>query len=322
MKKFISGAFCPTQVVMIDDNSQILKSIEMGLDPSLGFYRVFSDPRKGLFYINETSQTYKHHYLTRDNVEVLYQEVYNTKRFNQISAIIVDYDMPGLNGLELCEQIEDPHIQKILLTGAASEFLAVDAFNEGVINYFVRKQDPQAPYKLNNFVIEAQSRYFRSLSKPLINALAQDPMETAISDPVFVEFFARLLEEKNIREYYLLDATGSFLLLDKRGNISALFIYTSDLLSINEEMIKSEVKDHLAIDKKLVEDLLLHKKAICFHYFEDAHFPEPADWHEYSYPLFRLEGERQNYYWSYVPAVKDIDKGKILSFDTFKASML
>lgn len=322
MKKIISGGYYPTQVVLIDDNSQILKSIEMGLDPSLGVYRTFSDPRKALSYINETSESTKPHFLTKDNIDSLYQEIYNRERFNQISTVIVDYDMPGMNGLELCEQINDPYIQKVLLTGAASEFLAVDAFNDGIINHFVRKQDPQAPNKLNSFVIDAQSRYFRSLSRPLIDTLTQDPLETAISDPVFVGFFINLLAEKNIKEYYLLDSIGSFLFLDKDGSPSALFTYTPELLAINDEMIRNEIQDQPVIDKKLVEDLIIHHtKSLCFYYFEDAQFPEVADWHYYIHSLVRLEGGRQDYYCSYAPYIKDIDKKKILSFENFKSRL-
>lgn len=322
MKKFVSGGFYPTQIVLIDDNSQALKSIEVGLDPSLGVYRTFSDPRKGISYINEISESNKPNHLTNDNVDFLYQEIYNPKRFNQISTVIVDYDMPEMNGLELCKQIEDSHIQKVLLTGAASEFLAVDAFNEGVINHFVRKQDPQALNKLNSFVIEAQSRYFKSLSRSLVSTLTQDPLETAISDPVFIEFFTKLLEEKKIKEYYLFDPVGSFLLLDKDGSPSALYTYTSELLAINDEMIKNELQHQSTIDKELVKDLVVnHTKSLCFHYFDNDQFPEISDWHYYIHPLFRLEGGRQDYYWSYVPHIKDIDKSKVLSFEKFKNSV-
>jgi 1,4-dihydroxy-2-naphthoyl-CoA synthase len=48
--------------------------------------------------------------------------------------------IPGMDGFRFCFARKDKNIQKILLTGAADEEIAIDAFNTGCINRFLRKR--------------------------------------------------------------------------------------------------------------------------------------------------------------------------------------
>ncbi|MFK7914231.1 MAG: response regulator [Pseudomonadales bacterium] len=77
------------------------------------------------------------------------------------SVVVCDYLMPRMDGLEFFSRIKGLGVSRILLTGAADEKLAVDAFNEGLIDYFVLKSDVDAIPKLWGYAFRSQSSFFQ-----------------------------------------------------------------------------------------------------------------------------------------------------------------
>ena len=59
---------------------------------------------------------------------------------SSFDIVITDYNMPGMDGLELCNKLLNNNISLpvILLTGAGSENLAVDALKAGVDDYLIK----------------------------------------------------------------------------------------------------------------------------------------------------------------------------------------
>ena len=64
-------------------------------------------------------------------------------------CLVSDYDMPGLNGVELLQRVRDerPELPFILFTGKGSEGVASDAISAGVTDY-VKKQSGTEQYEL------------------------------------------------------------------------------------------------------------------------------------------------------------------------------
>lgn len=58
-------------------------------------------------------------------------------------VLVLDYLMPGRDGLDTLRDLADWPGHRVLLTGAFDETLAVDAFNAGLIDQFIVKQQPQ-----------------------------------------------------------------------------------------------------------------------------------------------------------------------------------
>lgn len=58
--------------------------------------------------------------------------------------LVVDYKLPGMTGLELCRRLQDQKVDlpMILITGAGSEDLAVEALKTGVSDYLVKSSGP------------------------------------------------------------------------------------------------------------------------------------------------------------------------------------
>ena len=59
----------------------------------------------------------------------------------EIDCVVSDYDMPGMNGLELLEEVRDSHpdLPFILFTGKGSEEVASDAISAGVTDYLQKE---------------------------------------------------------------------------------------------------------------------------------------------------------------------------------------
>ncbi|MES2784327.1 MAG: response regulator [Pseudomonadota bacterium] len=74
----------------------------------------------------------------------LYVERYfrDWRRFRLTSVLFIDYAMPGMNGVQLLEQLQSCPSRRVLLTGQADEQVAIRAFNAGQIQMFIPKNSP------------------------------------------------------------------------------------------------------------------------------------------------------------------------------------
>jgi PleD family two-component response regulator len=77
-----------------------------------------------------------------------------------VDCVVTDYDMPGLNGLDLLERVRETHpdLPVVLFTGKGSEAVAAEAFAAGATDY-LRKERTAAQYTvLANRVEQAVER--------------------------------------------------------------------------------------------------------------------------------------------------------------------
>lgn len=117
----ILPCYFPTTILFVDDNKNFLKSTKLNLKSNYNSFVFLDDVKQTIDYINNTykpapypkryinymdGEGYAHHAIDI-NLYELPNEVYNDKRFEQISCVVVDYDMPGMDGLEFCKQIND-----------------------------------------------------------------------------------------------------------------------------------------------------------------------------------------------------------------------
>lgn len=66
----------------------------------------------------------------------------STERYALSRICVVDYSMPGKDGLQVLSELRDWQGARVLLTGQADEQVAVNAFNRGLIEQFIAKQMP------------------------------------------------------------------------------------------------------------------------------------------------------------------------------------
>ncbi|QJW85133.1 response regulator [Ramlibacter terrae] len=63
-----------------------------------------------------------------------------TERYALSRVCVVDFSMPGMDGLQALAELGDWPGSRVLLTGQADEQVAVRAFNRGLIDQFIPKQ--------------------------------------------------------------------------------------------------------------------------------------------------------------------------------------
>ena len=229
--------FFPTTVVFVDDNPKFLRSLALELPEDLA-YQSFETAEAGLERVNrsparqplwqrcfsqhgpESTSSEKLIHLDLTQIEL---EISNRERFSEVSVVVVDFDMPVMDGLEFCRRIRDPRIRKVLFTGVADEKVAVQAFNAGIIDRFIIKSQPDAVEAVRRAVIELQQHYFEAISETLRATLMLDP-PPFLTDPAVAGLFAELRREKRLVEYYLVAGPGGFLCLTDDGELYRLVV--------------------------------------------------------------------------------------------------
>ena len=71
-----------------------------------------------------------------------------TERYALSRVCVVDFSMPGMDGLQTLSELGDWPGSRVLLTGQADEQVAVRAFNRGLIDQFIPKQTPDISRRL------------------------------------------------------------------------------------------------------------------------------------------------------------------------------
>jgi CheY-like chemotaxis protein len=203
-------------MVLVDDNPCFMRSLSLSV-PAASTCLQFTMPYKALQYLKEEYQASTAAFSHQgNNCKAIIEQLQQPRRFDDISLVIVDYAMPGLNGLDLCAQLINSPYKKILLTGKAEQALAVEAFNNGLIDGYIRKDDPQFLDNFNEMVRRLQHLYFKTLSTPMLSNL-QQTTDCALNLATYQKLYQHYYEQYNIKESYLIDTTGSLLMLDDQS---------------------------------------------------------------------------------------------------------
>lgn len=321
----------PTKLFIVDDNENFLENLKLILNAHTFSYIFCVNPHDAASLIDQHSlyptfldkttfmEVRDDDCLSIDiNIKNLYKEIYSIKRFNQVSGIITDYDMPGINGLELCQKAKNKILTRVLLTGVADEGMAIGAFNKGYIEQYIRKQDKSVIENIKLLVNSSKEVYFSSLSKNYVNLPHQNDSNLSILlDDSFIEFFSTLLEQEKIVEYYLLDSNGSFLMLKSNGEVTALYITNA--------VSHKSIIDHAKYENypvNILDDLEKYSKTLWFYDYlsDDTHSLYNSEEYieKYLLPISPLTCEHETIYYSYIKDVPFVNKGKVISFDTYK----
>lgn len=324
----IPTCYFPSTALFLDDNHDFLLNFVLQLDEGVA-YRIFDAPRKALDYIHnkrcelelvsrhclsEYTQA-KNGPLTNHTINLdlaaIHAEVYNPHRFSEISVVVVDYAMPGMDGLEFCRRIENSNIKKILLTGQADEKLAIAAFNEGLIDRYIKKSDMNAAAQITKSIYDLQLQYFQAMSDMVVRVLSVTS-PSCLHDKEFAHFFRQLREEKNIIEYYLVDNSGSFLMLDDDAEVSFLIVKS-------EADIREQYNLALAsgATRDVLDQLVSGEKILGFWQATTA-VPQGNDWSTGLVAANRFVSD-ETYYYAYVKgnALFDVRQQKILSYHRY-----
>jgi len=298
MKK-IPLFYFPTKTVMVDDYVPFLESMSLTLCDQI---QTFNDSEKALIALKAYTASVNPDCLMTieqepleffdseslefdlDNIQAV---IANTEKNNDISVLIVDYHMPVLNGLQLLKSVNGNSFKKILLTAEADDESAIKAFNNRLIDKFIRKNSHELSRELSEIIANLKLDYFISLTDSMVKAL---PYVHKISkDEDVIKHFQAILVEKNIREYYLIDENGVYLLINEKGESLHYTIY-------NEEQLKllAIYAENDGATEKTVEEIKACEKVP---YFQGGEYwdVEAINWGGYLHVPTVIVGEEKYY---------------------------
>lgn len=274
MNKLLSF-YHPSTAIFVDDQQGFLTALKYRLSPNLPA-KFFNNPLKALAsienYASSHQERLRHLFTIEDQLQELevqgMQDTYiglrldeicqiacDLQRFCEQSVVIVDCMMPDLDGINFCRLLKNHPIKKIMLTASTDHSMAVKAFNEGIIDYFLVKDSPNLIEQLNQAIDNMQKSYFLSLME---NRLS-DVLETIV--PYFnshsiVQFHEKLMKELNVVEFYLLDRWGSVLFITHEGDPITLVISPEKVIEyyagIAEDQDETEMAGILLSKEKLI----------------------------------------------------------------------
>lgn len=293
--------YFPTTVAFVDDSADFLANLSLQLDSCLAF-RLFESPSDALAALNgnPSAATPTHSFFSRYmdhdteplkqhvvsvSLDLVHKEIHNEKRFQQISVAVVDFSMPEMNGLEFCRAVKNRAIKKILLTGKADERIAVQAFNEGIIDRFILKQEPNAIAILNRAIQEMQQLYFSAQARMLSDVLSVGS-HTFLFDSSFAQRFELLRKELDIVEHYLACTPDGMLLLDTAGTPYLLIVRTEEQLQADYEIAYDQ-----EAPKELLAALRSGKVVPYFWRSRGNYSPIYRDWRACLHPATEFQGK-------------------------------
>lgn len=216
-----------------------------------------------------------------------------SERVNDIGVIIIDYNMPGMTGIDFCRELKELPIKKILLTGEANNQLAVTAFNEGIIDCFIRKDSITLVHDIKFYLNILTQQYFIDNTKHLLKHLETDNL-LPVSDPAFITFFHEWCNTHKIREFYLIDQNANFLLIDENNQQSYFITHTdrtlANFIELHEE--NSEAENFVtAVKSRTIIPFFGQDK--------ESWDLDLSEWENYFYAPQVLSG-REKYYWAVI----------------------
>jgi CheY-like chemotaxis protein len=322
--------FHPTTIVLVDDNEAFLRSLTLEMPPSIACHG-FTSPEAALEFLNEPIDleplvdrcfTLERHRtdqaIIRLDLGLIEQEINYLQRFRRVSAVLVDYAMPAINGLQFCERMTDRYARRALLTGVADEKLAVEAFNAGLIHRFIPKHRATAVEAVIAFIAELEREYFRQYLGRLTTALAIDPPAFLV-DPDIAVLVQRLMHEERAVEYYLVDEPPGLLMLRSDGSVIRLLLLDAAAQRAQVEFAQRHTApEHIRRGLEAGELAGLFSGDSPADYFGD----EPYPWDDHVMPAERLNGRQPWLVALARDAATDVDfEPARSSYDTYLATL-
>jgi CheY-like chemotaxis protein len=136
-------------------------------------------------------------------------------RYQLAQTCVVDFAMPGLNGMQVLEALVDWPGSRILLTGQADEQIAIHAFNNGLIDQFIPKQTADIASRLMTTLIKLARTPHPRLNTVWRTAL-QAHHQGLLEEPSVTEALLSRARDRWV-EYVVLGEPFGMLGLDAEG---------------------------------------------------------------------------------------------------------
>lgn len=316
----------PSLTVLIDDSASFLASLQFQLDPMLASV-AFHDANSALHWLRHSAPhpapALQVNFDTHDpapehcNVAVDLERIHRISsqagRFALPSVLVVDYSMPQMNGIEFCEAVRALPCKKILFTGAADEKIAVNAFNRGLIDRYIRKSEANAFDRLELEIRALQRQYFTEQSETLRHLLMLHDYHF-LGDAALADTVQELCRRHGFVEHYLFPDPAGILFYDKHGKGTLMIIATEQSLHAQYEVARdSEAPPSLL-------EALLERRVIPFFSAPggDTMYSHAVGdgWYRYCAAPQLCQG-KERYYWALFALPPHYQAGPVLPYARF-----
>jgi CheY-like chemotaxis protein len=296
----------PLTVTLIDDDLLFLQAMT-GLLKNSYSLKTFNNPKNAIDYFDNYTPVLSSLKLFRGctelenydvsghlpvdlNFNVSKELLSNPLRFEEVGVIIVDYNMPHMNGIEVCRKLKSFPIKKILLTGEASDQLAINAFNEGIIDCFIRKDSQSLADDINLHIKLLMQQYLNNNSKHLVKHIETEHL-LPVSDPEFIQFFKEWCQAHHIKEFFIIDQNANFMMIDENNEKSFFVTHTDRTLNNFVELHEDEPTTYF-----FVNSVKSREKIPFFGEGKESWQIKVSDW-ETRFATPRILIGREKYYW-------------------------
>lgn len=321
--QFIPIFNLPTVVILVDDDKQFLQNFGYKLGQKYQVKPYFC-AEKALEYLNV--QEYLGKVVEKsvkkiDAIEMdddsaytvfeygrLIDVLYDPRRFDNISTLLIDYSMPKqMSGLEFCENIRYLPVRKIMLTGKADSNLAVDAFNRNIINRFIFKDLKDIMEQVCVAIEEETSKYFEEIST-LVPGWKLRQRDTAEQ---YATVFFETIKNYNIVEHYQI-GDSAYIMLDKNANIYWLIFQNQE--NLDESLFLGKGNHAPKKVLKKLED----RSHLLFLFSEEEKKLPAESWDQFTFPIL---GKANNYFYTLIQnEFFSLNRKKIKSYRDYMES--
>jgi CheY-like chemotaxis protein len=168
------------------------------------------------------------------------------ERFAMTRVCVVDYSMPGMDGLQVLTELHEWQGAKMLLTGVADEQVAVRAFNRRLIDQFIPKQTPDISRRLLDSVEEMLSTTHERHDQ-IWRATLRPEQLAVLRLPGVANSLQTYLGTRWVEHVVIGDPFG-VLGMDDAGDVSWLQLETREGLNAMAEMAELEGVDPQGLD--------------------------------------------------------------------------
>ena len=312
--------FHPTTVYWVDDDAEFLYNASLSLQANIPC-KLYKEPEKILDdlrlterevapwqYCLEPDFSFEQEVdeeLFRYKFSKFFSEAMNQRRFERVSVVIIDFEMRGMNGLELCHELDGGSFKKIMLTSKVEEKSAISALNNKLIDRFIFKHTDSMETELNKEINSLQVEYFSELSSVALGCLKKHSL-SFLSDPVFIDFFEKFRRDHGIVEYYLSKDPPGFYVIDLMGQAKFLVVQNKEYLDEQVRYIKD-----VEGPNDLCELILSEKWCPLFPAYLNYYDPELMDWKNQLHPAQKIRGN-ESYFYSIIEGEKLFTKKEVL----------
>lgn len=313
----------PIKVIFLDDSRAFLDALDLEFCTQFNM-RTMTNPDTAKYTIDNHSQNITKSVFNLVNdidsdtttnrvigfeVSNILNIIYDQIRFDHVAILVVDYEMPDINGIEFCQTLKDRKIFRIMLTAEADKDTVIKAFNNGLIDKFILKTSENLYSEITWAIQELTHCYFKEISSSIING-HNGPLSALFNNESYLQLFADVVSKVQPVEYYLVDNSGSFVFLDKDANPTWLIVKNNKELDEQLELIQG-----YDVPVQIIESVA-KKEKILFLLSEKEYKKPSSEWVKHMFDSKKLDN---NYSYSIVSGhlSDSIDWGRVVAYSTY-----